>query len=51
MELDDSGRIARDGYIHEIIDRYKRREEWEMLDDVRATVESIEGRLGRKSTA
>jgi len=45
MELDDSGRVARDGYIHEIIGRYKKREEWEILDDVRVIVESIKSRL------
>lgn len=50
MELDDKGRIARDGYIHEIIERYKKREEWEVLDDVRTMVESIESRLGPVST-
>jgi hypothetical protein len=50
MELDVSGRIARDGYIHDIIGRYKKREEWEVLDDVRAMVESIESRLGPIST-
>jgi hypothetical protein len=46
MELDDNGRQARDGHIHEVIGRYKMREEWGMLDDVRTTVESIESRLG-----
>jgi hypothetical protein len=50
MELDDKGRIARDGYIHDIIIRYKKREEWEVLDDVRTMVESIEIRLGPVST-
>jgi hypothetical protein len=50
MQLDDKGRIARDGYIHEIIGRYKKREEWEILDDVRIIVESIESRLGLVST-
>jgi len=50
MELDDSGRIARDGYIHEIIGRYKKREEWGILDDVRIIVESIESRLRPGST-
>jgi hypothetical protein len=50
LELDDSGRIARDGYIHGIIRRYKKREEWEILDNVRAMVESIEIRLGPSST-
>jgi hypothetical protein len=50
MELDDKGRQARDGYIHDIIGRYKKREEWEVLDDVRAMVESIESRLGPLST-
>lgn len=46
MDLDDEGRIARDGYIREVIERYKRREEWMILDDVRTMVESIETRLG-----
>lgn len=50
MELDDKGRIARDGYIHEIIERYKKREEWEVLDDVRIIVESMESRLRPGST-
>jgi hypothetical protein len=46
MELDDKGRQARDGYIHEIIERYRKREEWAISDDVRVMVESIESRLG-----
>jgi hypothetical protein len=46
MELDDKRRQARDGYIHDIIGRYKKREEWAVLDDVRAMVESIGSRLG-----
>jgi len=46
MELNDGDRIAREGYIHEIIGRYKAREEWEILNDVRTIVESIESRLG-----
>ena len=50
MELDDRGRIARDGYIHEIIERYKKTEEWEILNDVRTMVESIESRLRPGST-
>jgi hypothetical protein len=50
MELDDKGRIARDGYVHDIIRRYKKREEWEVLDDVRTMVESIESRLRPEST-
>jgi hypothetical protein len=50
MELDDQGRQARDGYIHDIIGRYKKREEWEVLDDVGAMVESIESRLRPGST-
>jgi hypothetical protein len=51
MKLDDTGRIARDEYIHEIIEQYKVREEWEILDDVRIMVASIESRLGPLSTA
>jgi hypothetical protein len=50
MELDDKGRQARDGCIHDIIERYKKREEWEIIDDVRTMVESIESRLGPVST-
>jgi hypothetical protein len=50
MELDDKGRQARDGYIHDIIGRYKKREEWEVLGDVRIMIESIESRLGPVST-
>jgi hypothetical protein len=50
MELDDKGRTARDGYIHEIIGRYQKREEWEILDDVRMMVDSIESRLRPIST-
>ena len=46
MGLNDGDRIARDGYIRHIIERYKNREEWEILDDVRTIVESIESRLG-----
>jgi len=45
MELKDEDRIARDGYIHQIIERYKTREEWELIGDVRTIVESIESRL------
>jgi hypothetical protein len=50
MKLDDKGRQARDGYIHDIIGRYKKREEWEVLGDVRIMIESIESRLGPVST-
>ena len=50
MDLDDGGRIARDGYIREVTERYKRREEWVILDDVRTMVESIESRLGSQLT-
>jgi hypothetical protein len=50
MELDEGGRQARDGYIHEIMERYEKREEWAILDDVRIIVESIVSRLGPGST-
>ena len=50
MNLDDEGRIARNGHIREVIERYKRREEWVILDDVRTMVESIESRLGSPLT-
>jgi len=50
MDLDDEGREARDGYIREVIDRYRSREEWEILDDVRTMVQTIESRLGPVTT-
>ena len=50
MDFDKEGRKARDGYISEIIFRYKQREEWEILDEVRAIVEAIERRLVMKDS-
>jgi hypothetical protein len=46
MLLDDSGRRARDASVREVIRRYKTREEWGILGDVREVVESIEAALG-----
>jgi len=45
MDLDVQGRIARDGYIRGVMERYKRREEWKILGNVRTMVELIESRL------
>jgi len=51
MDFDQEGRKARNGYISEIISRFRRREEWEILDEVRAIVEAIESRLAKKDVA
>jgi len=48
MAFDEEDRKARDGYISEIIARFRKREEWEILDEVRAIVEAIECRLVMK---
>jgi hypothetical protein len=50
MILDEAGRKARDGYIRGVIDRYQKKEEWEILKDVRAVVEAIDARLANSKT-
>lgn len=48
MALDDEDRRARDESVKEVIGRYKTREEWEILSDVREVVESIESTLDKE---
>ena len=48
MVLDDEGGRARDESVRDIIGRYKAREEWEILRDVREVVKSIESTLNEE---
>ena len=50
MKQDNEGRKARNGFIHDIIARYKERDEWEILGDIRVIVEDIERTLGEEDT-
>jgi len=50
MDLAEEGRIARDVYIRQVVEQYRSREEWEILDDVRTMVQTIESRLGPVTT-
>lgn len=48
MALDEGGRRTRDESVKEVIGRYKTREEWEILSDVREVVKSIESTLNEE---
>ena len=40
------GREMRDGYVREVVGRYRERREWEVLREVREIVREVEGLVG-----